>query len=98
MWVVAVHAKLKEQLEELQWQPDKDEEFEDSEGHVLSRKVRRPGLCGNTACWCAHCWCACVCARVVGSAGIHGHEATRHLVESIPKTLTSCSPVFKNTC
>jgi hypothetical protein len=36
----ALYAKLKSEVDAEVWKPDAQEEFEDSEGNVLSRKVR----------------------------------------------------------
>lgn len=37
--MLLVYEKIKDQLETETWQADQEEEFEDSEGNVLNRKV-----------------------------------------------------------
>ena len=46
--MVLVYEKLKDQIETESWKPTDEEEFEDSEGNVLTRKVhRRLAPCGS---------------------------------------------------
>lgn len=38
----AVYAKLRNTVKDTDWNPEVEEEFEDSEGNVMNKKVRRP--------------------------------------------------------
>lgn len=53
---MSLYTKLRSEIESEVWKPDAEEEYEDTEGNVMSRKV---------------CVCACVCACLQAPSNNH---------------------------
>ena len=69
---ITLYQKLRSEVETSVWKPEAEEEFEDTDGNVMSRKVCAPpcvcvcacGVCVRVCVRASVCACVCVCVCV----------------------------------